>query len=49
VLRTPEGCNACGIPDSERALGLVHLGRAKGPEKAPPERAPLDHFRVYLD
>ena len=29
-------------------LGLVHLGRAKGPDKAAPERAPLDEFRTYL-
>ena len=48
VLRTPEGREACGIPDSERVLGLVHLGAAKG-EKAPPERAPVDAFVTYLD
>src|SRR4051794_23949173 len=48
VLRTPEGRAACGIPDSERVLGLVHLGRAKGPDKAAPERAPLDDIRAYL-
>ncbi|MEO8687561.1 MAG: nitroreductase family protein [Solirubrobacteraceae bacterium] len=48
VLRTPEGRAAVGIPESERVLGLVHLGRAKGPDKAPPERAPLDDFRAYL-
>ena len=49
VLRTPEGRAAVGIPDEERVLGLVHLGRAKGPDKAAPERAPLDAFRSYLD
>lgn len=48
VLRTPAGRAACGIPDSERVLGLVHLGWAKG-EKAPPERAPVDAFVTYLD
>jgi nitroreductase len=48
VLRTPDGRAAVGIPESERVLGLVHLGRAKGPEKAAPERAPLDDFRAYL-
>ena len=48
VLRTAEGRAACGIPDSERVLGLVHLGRAKGPDKAAPDRAPLDEFRAYL-
>jgi len=49
VLRTPAGRAACAIPDSERVLGLVHLGRAKGPEKAAPERAPVDEIRRYLD
>jgi nitroreductase len=48
VLRTDAGRAACGIPDSERVLGLIHLGRAKGPEKAAPERAPLDDIRAYL-
>ena len=48
VLRTPEGRAAVGIPDDEHVLGLVHLGRAKGPDKAAPERAPLDEFRAYL-
>ena len=48
VLRTPEGRAAGGIPEAERVLGLVHLGRAKGPDKAAPERAPLDDFRAYL-
>jgi nitroreductase len=48
VLRSSEGRAACGIPDSERVLGLVHLGRAKGPDKAAPERAPLDDIRAYL-
>jgi nitroreductase len=49
VLRTPEGRAAVGIPEGERALGLIHLGQAKGPAKAPPERAPLDEIRSYLD
>ena len=49
VLRTPEGRAALGIPDSERFLGLIHLGQAKGPEKPAPDRAPLDEFRRYLD
>ena len=48
MLRTPEGRAAVGIPETERVLGLVHLGRAKGPDKAAPERAPLDEFRTYL-
>ncbi|CAA9540375.1 MAG: hypothetical protein AVDCRST_MAG30-4683 [uncultured Solirubrobacteraceae bacterium] len=48
VLRTAEGRAACGIEEGERVLGLIHLGQARGPEKAPPERAPLDAFRSYL-
>jgi nitroreductase len=49
VLRTPEGRAAVGIPEAEHVLGLVHLGHSKGPEKAPPERQPLDAFRTYLE
>ena len=49
VLRTPEGRAACGIGEDEQVLGLLHLGRAKGPQdKRPPERAPLDAIREYL-
>jgi nitroreductase len=48
VLRTPEGRAALGIPAGERVLGLIHLGRAKGPEKLAPERAPVDEIRSYL-
>jgi nitroreductase len=48
VLRTPEGREAVGIPDGEHVLGLVHLGQAKGPDRPPPEREPLDAFRTYL-
>ena len=49
ALRTPAGRAACGIADGERVLGLIHLGEARGPDKAPPERAPLDVVRQYLD
>ncbi len=48
VLGTPEGRAACGIPDGERPLGLIHLGRSRG-EKPVPERAPLGEIREYLD
>ena len=48
VLRTPEGRAACGIDDDEHVLGLIHLGEARG-EKAPPERAPLETIRAYLE
>ncbi len=50
VLRTPEGRAAVGIPDGEHVLGLIHLGRVRGEKTgAPPERAPLDAIREYLD
>src|SRR5215213_500654 len=47
VLRSPEGRAACGIPEGERVLGLLHLGRGKGTKPAP-ERAPLEDFREFL-
>jgi nitroreductase len=47
VLRTPEGRAACGIPDDEAVLGLLHLGEARG-EKPPPERAPLETVVEHL-
>jgi nitroreductase len=47
VLRTPEGRAAAGIPDGEKVLGLIHLGRARG-EKPAPERAPIDEIREFL-
>ena len=48
VLRTPGGRAACGLPEAERFLGLLHLGHARQ-DKAPPERAPVDEFVTYLD
>jgi nitroreductase len=47
VLRTPEGRAACGIPDGEHPLALVHLGVGRGSKPAP-EREPLDAFRAFL-
>ncbi len=38
VLRTPEGREAVGLPDSERFVGLLHLGRGVQ-EQSAPERA----------
>ncbi len=48
VLRTPDGRRAVGLPDGERFLGLLHLGRARQ-DKAPPERAQAEDFVAYLD
>ena len=47
VLRTPAGRAACGIPDGEAVLGLLHLGEARG-EKPAPDRAPLAAIVTHL-
>ena len=47
VLRTPGGCSAAGVPDGERALGLLHLGQPRQ-QKEPPERLPPGEFVTYL-
>jgi nitroreductase len=48
ALRTRAGRVALGIPNGERVLGLVHLGRPRG-EPPPPDRAPVDAVLEYLD
>jgi nitroreductase len=48
VLRTPAGRAAVGVPDGERVLGLVHLGRPVT-EPAGRERAPLGDVLTFLD
>lgn len=48
VLRTPEGRAAVGLPDSERFVGLLHLGQPIQ-EKPPPERPPAAATVTYLD
>jgi nitroreductase len=48
VLRTPPGRAAVGLPDSERFVSLIHLGRPVQ-DKAPPERAPVGDVAGYLD
>ena len=47
VLRTPEGRAAVGVPEDERVLALIHLGRPRQ-EKRPPERAPSGDYVTYL-
>jgi nitroreductase len=47
VLRTPEGLAACGVPEGETMLGLLHLGEARGAKPAP-ERAPLEAVVTHL-
>ena len=48
VLRAPDGRAALGIPDDERAIGLLHLGPARQ-EQRPPERVPASEVVSYLD
>jgi nitroreductase len=47
VLRLPAGRAAAGIPDGERVLGLIHLGR---PRTQPPakEREPVGSYLSFL-
>jgi nitroreductase len=47
VLRTKAGRDAVGLPEGERFLGLIHLGTPRS-DPPPPERAPLDDYRLYL-
>jgi nitroreductase len=47
VLRSPGGCSAAGVPDGERAVGLLHLGPLRQ-EKEPTERMAPGEFVTYL-
>jgi len=47
VLRTTAGREACGVPDGERVLGLIHLGRGLGGGAQKP-RAESRAFVTYL-
>jgi len=48
LLRSAEGRAAVGLPDGERFVGLLHLGRQRQ-EKEPPERPPVAQTTTYLD
>jgi nitroreductase len=48
VLRTAEGRAAVGIPDDERFVSLLHLGRPIQ-EQRPPDRAPAGEFVTFLE
>jgi nitroreductase len=48
VLRTPAGRDAVGLPESERFVGLLHIGRPKQEQRVP-ERPPSDETTIYLD
>jgi nitroreductase len=47
VLRTPEGRAAVGMPESERFVGLLHLGTPVQ-EQRPPDRLPADQVIEFL-
>ncbi len=47
LLRSAEGRGAVGLPDAERFVGLLHLGRPRQ-EKEPPERPPVEQTTVFL-
>lgn len=47
-LRTPEGRAAAEVPESERVIGLLHLGPRRQ-EQRTPERAPLEEVVIFLD
>ena len=48
LLRSAEGRRAVELPDSERFVGLLHLGRPRQ-EKDAPERPPVERATVFLD
>lgn len=48
VIRTPEGRAALGIPETERAIALLHLGPRRQ-EQPPPPRSPVADVVTYLD
>jgi len=48
LLRSSDGRSAVGLPDSERFVGLLHLGRPRQ-EKEAPERPPVDQVTEFLD
>jgi nitroreductase len=47
LLRAAEGRAAVGLPDSERFVGLLHLGRPRQ-EKEAPERPPIEQSTEFL-
>jgi len=47
LLRSTGGRKAVELPDCERFVGLLHLGRARA-EKPPPERPPVEQVTEFL-
>jgi nitroreductase len=48
LLWSNRGREAVGLPDSERFVGLLHLGEPRQ-EKQPPPRPPVEQTTIYLD
>jgi nitroreductase len=48
VLREEAGRRAVGMPDDERFVGLLHVGRPKQEQRVP-ERPPPAETTIYLD
>ncbi|MEX2448485.1 MAG: nitroreductase [Solirubrobacterales bacterium] len=48
LLRSNGGREAVGLPERERFVGLLHLGRPRQ-RKQPPERPPVAQTTTYLD
>lgn len=48
LLRSTGGRQAVGLPNSERFVGLLHLGWARQ-QKEPPERAAVEQTTTFLD
>jgi nitroreductase len=49
VLRVPAGRTAAGVPDGERVLGLLHLGRPVQSPGEPPAREDPARYVTWLD
>jgi nitroreductase len=47
LLRSSAGRAAVGLPDSERFVGLLHLGHPRQ-EKEPPQRPPVEQTTEFL-
>jgi nitroreductase len=47
LLRSVEGRAAVGLPEDERFVALLHLGRQRQ-EKEPPRRPPVEQTTTYL-
>jgi nitroreductase len=48
VMRVDAGRTAVGLPDDERFIGVLYLGRARQTAGAP-ARAPVTDYATFLD